>query len=294
MWYHMQTRPLGDTGHDSSILTFGAIALDFIPQDEADALVDRVVDAGVNHFDVAPSYGEAEVKLAPKLGEYRDEVFLGCKTEARTYDGARAELEQSLERLDVEKIDLYQFHAVTRESELETILDGDDGALAAFRDARDEGLVDHIGLTSHGNPALVRDAVERIDDLATVMFPMNAVVAGKGDPDHDYASVLELAAERGLGTLGIKTFAKGPWPDDLAEEDRPYNTWYEPYDEEVDIVESLRFSLSQGLTTITNAGDPALVPAILDAAQNFEPMDDDEQAVLVSERTDETSPVPTR
>lgn len=76
----MDTRPLGETGHDSSILTFGAIALDSLDQSAANALVDEVVDAGVNHLDVAPSYGTAEVKLRPGLAKHREDVFLGCKT----------------------------------------------------------------------------------------------------------------------------------------------------------------------------------------------------------------------
>ncbi|WP_117594838.1 aldo/keto reductase [Haloprofundus halophilus] len=298
----METRPLGETGHDSSILTFGAIALDPLDQEAADEMVADVLDAGVNHFDVAPTYGDAELKLAPTLEERREEIFLGCKTQERTYYGAWGELHRSLERLGTDSIDLYQFHALTRYDELEAITgeyspemaqgDHDPGALQAFREAKSEGLIDHIGLTSHGDPSLIRAAIRQIPELETVMFPFNFTLAAKEGPEYDYGSVLKLASERGLGTLCIKGFAKGRWPESLSEEERPYSTWYEPYDTETELTECLRFALSHGMTSIPNAGDPALVPAILDAAAAYEPMSEAEREELKRRARDADSPVP--
>ncbi|MFQ3294505.1 MAG: putative aldo/keto reductase-like oxidoreductase [Halobacteriales archaeon] len=297
----MESRPLGDTGHDSSLLTFGAIALNYLEQQAANELVDSVLDAGVNHVDVAPTYGDAELKLAPKLQERRDEVFLGCKTQERTYTGAWGELYRSLDRLGVDSIDLYQFHAVTRYDELEAITgeytpemaqDEDPGALQAVLEAKEAGLIDHVGLTSHGDPAVIREAIRRIPDLETVMFPFNYTLAAKAGPEYDYESVIELANERDLGVLCIKAFAKGPWPDDLPAVDQPYETWYEPYDTEGELENCLRFVLSHDVTSILNAGDPALVPGILDAAESFEPMDETERADLLERARDADSPVP--
>jgi hypothetical protein len=289
----METRPLGDTGHDSSVLTFGGIVLDYLAPDRANDLVERTLDAGVNHFDVAPAYGDAEEKLGPKLREHRDEIFLGCKTVKRTREEARRRLERSLNRMGIDRVDLYQFHGVTTMEELDTIT-GDGGALEAYREAKDEGLVDHIGLTSHGEPGVILEAIDRIDDLATVMFPMNATVMGKDDAAHDYEAVLERAEEEGVGALGIKAFAKEPWPPEekLRPFDRPYNTWYRPYDTQDEIDDCLNAALSRGMTSITNAGDPALVPMILDAAQRFEQLDEDERRAIVEERRDRESPVP--
>jgi aryl-alcohol dehydrogenase-like predicted oxidoreductase len=298
----METRPLGNTGQESSVLTFGTIALNFIEQAKANEMVEDVLDAGVNHFDVAPTYGDAELKLAPTLEEHRDDIFLGCKTQERTYYGAWGELHRSLERLGVDKLDLYQFHAVTEYRELETITgdyspelaqgDHDPGALQAFIEAKEEGLIDYIGLTSHGDPRLIRSAIQRIDELETVMFPFKYTLAAADAPERDYASVVELANEKGLGTLAIKAFAKGPWPDDLPEEERPYNTWYEPFDREEELIECLRFTLSHDVDTAVNAGDPKLVPTILDAATNFEPLSDDERATLEARGEGRPSPVP--
>lgn len=297
----METRPLGETGHESSVLTFGAIALNYLDQAAADEMVESVLAAGVNHFDVAPSYGDAEVKLAPKLSEHRDEVFLGCKTQERSYYGAWGSLERSLDRLGVDTIDLFQFHAVTRYDQLDAITgeatrergEGNHGgALRAFEEAKSEGLIDHIGLTSHGDPSVVRSAIDRIPQLETVMFPFNATLDAREGPEYDYRSVLDLAHERGLGTLCIKAFAKGPWPEELPEGQRPYDTWYEPYDDPDDLEECLRYALSQGMTSIPNAGDPELVPPILDAAGRFEELPDSEQARLREDREDDDSPVP--
>ncbi|MFB6189083.1 MAG: aldo/keto reductase [Halapricum sp.] len=289
----METRPLGTTGQDSTVCTFGTIALNWLEQEGADQMVELVLDHGINHFDVAPAYGDAELKLAPKLGEYREDIFLGCKTMERDYDGAREKLERSLDRLDVEKIDLYQVHGLEYEHELEEIT-SDDGALAAFRDARDEGLIEHIGLTSHGDPRLILDAIDRIDDLESLMFPMNPVVAGKDDPEYDYQAVLDRADEEDIGTLGIKAFAKGPWPptDELPEDQRPYANWYQPVDTQAEIDERFAFAASKGLTSVVSAGDPKLVAMILDAADRFEPMADAEQRSLIERSRHEESPVP--
>jgi len=296
----LQTRPLGDTGHESSILTFGAIALNYLDQPAADRMMADVLEAGVNHVDVAPTYGDAETKLAPTLADRRDEVFLGCKTQERTYYGAWGELHRSLDRLEVDHIDLYQFHAVTDYDELDAITgdydpemaqgDHDPGALEAFREAQAEGLISHIGLTSHGDPSLIRTAIDRIPDLETVMFPYNYTLAGKNGPEYDYESVLRKAGAEGLGTLGIKAFAKGPWDPDL--DDRPYHTWYEPYDDPDDLETCLRFALSSGLTSITNAGDPDLVEPILAAAERFEPLSEGERDALAAGATDAATPVP--
>lgn len=289
----METRPLGRTGQDSTVCTFGAIALNWLEQDGADQMVELVLDHGVNHFDVAPAYGDAELKLAPKLEQYREEIFLGCKTMERGYDGAREKLEQSLDRLGVETIDLYQIHGLEYEHELDEIT-GDDGALAAFRDAQEEGLIDHIGLTSHGDPRLILDAIDRIDDLESLMFPLNPVVVGKESPEYDYERVLERADEEDIGTLGIKAFADGPWPptDELPEDERPYANWYRPVDTRSEIDERFDFAASQGLTSVISPGDPKLVAMVLNAADRYEEMSEAAQRTLIEGSRHEESPVP--
>ncbi|WP_435180678.1 aldo/keto reductase [Halorussus sp. AFM4] len=289
----METRPLGDTGHDSSVATFGAIALNWLEQEGADQLVELALERGVNHFDVAPTYGDAELKLGPKLRQHREDIFLGCKTQEREYEGVRRKLDRSLNRLGVDTVDLYQIHGLEYEDELDTIT-ADGGALDAVREAKDEGLVDHVGLTSHGDPDLILDAIDRIDDLETVMFPLNPVVVGKDDDRHDYEAVLDRADEEGIGTLGIKAFAKGPWPptDELPEADRPYANWYEPVDTYDEIEERFDFAAAQGLTSVVTPGDPKLVAMVLDAARQYDGMDEAARRSLVERVRHDESPVP--
>ena len=289
----MDTRPLGETGHDSTRVTFGAIALNWLEQEGANQLVELVLEYGVNHVDVAPTYGDAELKLGPKLRQHRGEIFLGCKTQERDYEGARRELERSLDRLGVDSIDLYQVHGLETAEELDAITEPD-GALAAFREAKEEGLIDHIGLTSHGQPTLVREALDRVDDLETVMFPFNPVVAAKEDEEYDYEGVLDLAEREGVGTLGIKAFTKGPWPpaEELAPADRPYATWYEPVQGPAAVRERFDFAAAQGLTSVVTPGDPKLVAMVLDAAERYDGMDEATQRSLVERHREAESPVP--
>jgi hypothetical protein len=289
----MHQRPLGETGQESSIAAFGAIALDALEPEAANRLVELVLAAGVNHFDVAPTYGDAERKLGPKLREHREEIFLGCKTLERSYEGAMQELERSRTRLGVDTIDLYQVHALGSREDLDTIT-GPDGALRAFREAQDAGIVDHIGVTGHDDPALLVEAIDRIDGLDSIMFPLNPVVAGKQDGDHDYQSVLARADEAGVGTLGIKAFAEAPWPDTdvLPEPRRPYATWYDPVDDPDEIAERFEFAAAQGLTSVLTPGDPTLVPMVLAAATKYDGMDEAAQERLMERVKDNESPVP--
>jgi aryl-alcohol dehydrogenase-like predicted oxidoreductase len=289
----MNTRPLGETGQESSIMTFGAIALSHLEQSGADHMMELLVRNGVNHVDVAPTYGDAELKLGPKLRQHREDLFLGCKTQERTYDAAREELHRSLDRLGVETIDLYQFHAVESEDDIETIARAD-GALEAFRDAKAEGLIEHIGMTSHDEPALICEALERIEDLESVMFPLNPVLVGADDTD--YEAVLDRADELDVGTLAIKGFAKQPWPSDpeLHSDDRPYASWYEPVDTPRAIRQRFDFAAAKGVTSVVNPGDPQLVAMVLDAARRYDGMDADHQRRLVEREADRETPVPPR
>ena len=289
----METRPLSETGHDSTVMTFGTIALNWLEQEGANQMVEHVLDYGVNHFDVAPMYGDAELKLGPKLRQHRKEIFLGCKTQERSYEGAWRKLEQSLNRLGVERIDLYQVHGLEYDGELDEIT-ADDGALKAIREAKEEGLIDHVGLTSHSRPDLILDAIDCIDDLETLMFPLNPVIAAKNNGEHNYEAVLERANEENIGTLGIKAFAGGSWPDtdDLSEADRPFANWYRPVCAPGEISERFDFAASQGLTSVVSAGDPKLVTMICEAAADYNGMSEAAQRSLVEASRHDDSPVP--
>jgi len=258
----MQDRRLGRTGNKSGIIAFGGAALSRASQDEADAAVEIAIGNGVNHFDVAPSYGEAESRLAPSLKKHRAEIFLACKTERRTKEEASAELHRSLERLAVRQIGLYQLHALDEPRELDVAL-GRDGAVEAISEARDAGLVRYIGITGH-RPSTQVEALKRFD-FDTIMFPLNIALRGHRTPENDYGPLLAIADDKDVGRIAIKSIAKERWHTDQ----HSYRTWYEPFDDQGSIDLALWFTLSQNVTTAVMPGDVRLMPKVLDAGQRF-------------------------
>ncbi len=274
----METRRFGRTGHMSTIIVFGAFAVGQVRQEEADATMELLMEHGVNHIDVAPSYFDAELRLGPWLEKYRDRFFLGCKTQLRRRSEARAELERSLVRLRVEAFDLFQLHAVTTMEELDECF-APDGSLKAILEARDQGLTRYVGITSHGwsAPAVQLEALSRFD-FDSLLLPLNFKMWADDDYRRDMVRLLELAAARDVGTMVIKTWARDPW----REEKPRYHTWYKPFDEPETVARTLRFTLSQPVTAAISAGDSRLLPAILAAADRFEPMDEREQTSLLA------------
>jgi predicted aldo/keto reductase-like oxidoreductase len=274
----MQKRRFGRTGHASTVGIFGAAAFWDVTQAEADAVVERVIAAGINHIDVAPSYGLAEKRLGPWLARERERFFLGCKTMERDKAGAAAELRRSLELLQVDGFDLYQIHAVTSLEELDQAT-GPGGALEAIVDARAEGLTRFIGITGHGvdAPAVFVEALRRFD-FDTVLFPLNFVQYANPAFRRSAEELLRQCRERDVGVMIIKSIAKGPW----GERPKTYNTWYEPFDDPEHILQAVRFSLSQDVTGLCTVADTSILPHFLAACEQFTPMTADEQAGLVA------------
>ncbi len=192
----------------SSIITLGCYAISKIPQEEADLVIQTSLAHGVNHFDVAPSYGEAELKLRPWPQKRRNEIFLACKTLKRKREDAKEDLHKSMERLGVKQINLYQIHASDDPEDVEIVMSSN-GALEAIKEAKECGLIKYIGITGHRPPTLLK-ALERFD-FDTVMFPLNFILLKHGCEENDYEPLLKIAEEKDMGTIAIKAFAKGPW-----------------------------------------------------------------------------------
>lgn len=268
----MQCRPLGKTGHDSSILCFGGAMLSEVTQQEADWAVGYALDHGVNHFDVAPSYGEAELRLGPALEHHRDRVFLACKTDKRTRKEAGAELHESLKRLRTDRFDLYQLHALDTIEDLDTVT-GAGGAWELFQEARQKGLVRFLGITGH-RPATQLEALGRMP-LDAAMCPVNFI---EWQHTHAASPLLEYAAQHQLGVIAIKAISAGQWQQEKHE----YSTWYRPFDDPEHIARALRFTLSQPVTTAAAAGDTKLLKMLIAAAESFTPLPAEEQKQLLA------------
>jgi aryl-alcohol dehydrogenase-like predicted oxidoreductase len=273
----LPTRRLGRTGHESSVAILGAAAFARSDPEATAAAFQAALDAGVNHLDIAPSYGAAQQLVGPLLPAVRDKLFVGCKTHRRNGDGVRAQFEESLEILGCDSFDLYQMHGVTSVEDL----DGRRDAAGAILRARDEGLCKFVGVTGHdlGAPAAHAEAVRRYD-LDTVMFPINPRLWADPAYRSDAEDLLQLCADRDVGVMVIKAAAARPWGDG----ERHSTTWYEPYTDAEGVTRGVRFALStEGVTGFCTPGDIAVLATALDAAAEFTPMDDTERDRAIDE-----------
>lgn len=261
----VEKRSLGRTGEMLSMIGFGGIVVRDTSAEEASSLVKMALDAGINYFDVAPSYGNAEVMLGPALEPYRKNVFLACKTQKRTRDDARAELEMSLLNLRTGHFDLYQFHAVTTMKDVEAIF-APGGAMETFLEARKEGRIKYIGFSAHS----VEAAMAMMDrfDFDTILFPVNFATWYRGNFG---PQVLARARERKMGILALKAMARGPWPENADRKKYP-KCWYEPLTSPEDIRMGLRFTLSHPVTAAIPPGEAELFRAALHMHESIKPL----------------------
>jgi aryl-alcohol dehydrogenase-like predicted oxidoreductase len=275
----MEKRRFGRTEHMSTVAIFGAAAFYETTPDVVDEAMEKIIDAGLNHIDVAPGYGMAEALLGPWIETERDRFFLGCKTQERSKAAAADELRNSLELLRTDRFDLFQLHAVTTMEELDQVM-ASGGALEAIIAARDEGLTKYIGITGHGVdvPAVFLEALRRFD-FDTILFPINFIQYGNPVYRGQAEELLVLCRERDVGTMIIKALAKGPW----ADKPKLYDSWYEPFDEAPLIQQAVNFALSQDVTGLCTTADVNILPLFLAACENFSPTSKAAQEALIAQ-----------
>jgi aryl-alcohol dehydrogenase-like predicted oxidoreductase len=257
--------PFGRTGHLSTRVIFGAAAFFNVTQAEADRTLDLLPEYGINHIDTAASYGEAEVRLGPWLKHHRRQYFLATKTEHRTCPAAREELYRSLERLQVDSLDLWQIHNLSDPQEWEVAL-GPGGALEAFVEARQQKLIRFIGITGHGVniAAMHRRALERFD-FDSVLLPCNYVQLQNPSYAADFSALLAVCRERRVAVQTIKAIARDHWGD----QPHTHSTWYTPLVEQADIDRAVHWVLGRPDIFLNTAADINLLPKVLDAARRY-------------------------
>jgi len=260
----MKKRILGRTGEELSIIGFGGILVMDETPEESERLVAKAIDKGINYFDVAPQYGNAQERLGPALEPYRKDVFLACKTQRRDYENAMKEFKESTELLKTDHINLYQLHAVTTDEDVDQIL-ADDGALKAFRELKEQGAIDYIGFSAHTEEAALR-LLENFD-FDTTLFPLNWVTWNKNDFGK---RLLEEARERNMGILALKALARRALGKN---EERAYpKAWYYPVESYEEAEMALRFTLSLPVTAAVTPGHEQFMDWACDIAEKFEPM----------------------
>jgi aryl-alcohol dehydrogenase-like predicted oxidoreductase len=277
----IEKKPFGRTGHMSTRTIFGAAALGRVTQEEADRTLEVLLEHGVNHIDVARSYGEAELRLAPWLETHRDAFFLATKTEQRTYDGAWRELEESLERMQVDTVDLWQMHILIDPEQWETAM-GPQGALEAFIEARDQGIAQFLGVTGHELivPSMHMRSLERFD-FDAVLLPYNYPLIQNPSYAADFEALLDICEEQNVAVQTIKSLARRRWP----EGEKTRDTWYQPLEEQEAIDKAVHWVLGDSRVFLDTVGDIHVLPKVLDAASRFEKRpSDEEMKALVEEK----------
>jgi aryl-alcohol dehydrogenase-like predicted oxidoreductase len=271
--------PFGRTGHMSTRTLFGAASLSSVTQAEADQTLEVLLKYGVNHIDVAASYGDAELRIAPWLKQYRSQFFLATKTGERTSQKAFEELQRSLERMGVDYIDLWQFHNLADPIDWDVAL-SPGGVIEAAVEAKKQGLIRAIGITGHGTQiaATHRRSLERFD-FDSVLLPCNYVTLQNPYYAENFNAILETCKQRNIAVQTIKSIAYKPWMG----EEKTRSVWYAPLEEQADIDRAVHWVLGQPDIFLNTVGDIHLLPRVLDAASRFEHRTPDaEMAEMVS------------
>jgi aryl-alcohol dehydrogenase-like predicted oxidoreductase len=280
----IETAPFGATGHDSSRVIFGAAALGSVSKGEADRALDVLLEHGINHIDVAASYGDAELRIASWLRRNPGTFFVATKTGERTYRGAREEIRRSLDRLGVDRVDSIQLHNLVDVIEWDTALSAG-GALEAAVEAREEGLVRFIGVTGHGLsvPEMHRRSLERFA-FDSVLAPYNFVQMQDPRYAETFEALAAVCAERNVALQTIKSLARRRWDG----REHTAATWYEPLREQADIDLAVHWVLGRPDAFLLTTGDVEILPRLLDAAQRFQRRPSDGQMADLAARAGAT------
>ena len=271
----MEYRRLGRLGRMNSVLIFGGAALSEVTEEEADRAISLSLGAGVNHFDTAADYGDSELHYGRWMPEIRDGIFLSTKTGERDKDVARRQIEASLERLWVDRVDLIQLHAVNDLEDLDRATRSG-GSLEAAVEAREEGLVGGVGITGHGHeaPATHLEALRRYP-LDTVLTPWNYVLSTDEGYRRDFEELVEEVGRQDAGLMTIKTVSRRNWPEGSPVEGQRRATWYEPFEEQEYIDAAVSFVLArEEITGIPMVGDIGLIGAMIEAEKRRMPLEE--------------------
>lgn len=272
--YNLPRRILGKTGEKLSVIGFGGIMLNDNPQDFANELVAKSYELGVNYYDVAPGYGNAQERLGPALKPYRKNCFLACKTQKRNATEAQAELEDSLRKLETDHFDLYQLHALSSVNEVEQVF-APGGAMEVFIKAKKEGKVKHLGFSAHSVDAALL-AMKNFD-FDSILFPINFACwnAGNFGPQ-----VFAEAEKRGLGILALKAMALTRL--EQGEQKLYKNVWYRPVADEDVMKMALKYTLSKNITAAVPPGQNTLFLKALEFMNDYQPITDSETQKLLT------------
>ena len=258
-------RTLGKTGVQVSMLGLGGEGILRTQgyDREAYGLINRALDLGIRYFESARAYADSESYYGKTLRERRKEIFLTSKSHARDKRGALDHLRQTLKNMKTDHLDLWQVHDVRTGAEIREIF-GPGGAIEAFVQARDQGLVRFLGVTGHESPAILRQCLD-LFDFDTVLMPVNPAEPVSRS---FLQELLPYAFEKQLGIIGMKVYLRG-LPAQL-----PFYSSMKPF---------FDYALSQPVSTAVIGCDSIeQVEENVRFAREFAPLTTDQQKSLVS------------
>ena len=264
-------RPYGKSGEQLSIVGFPGFALKKLEMDRVKRVVAESIERGVNYFDVAPLYGDAEERLGPALEPYRKNVFLACKTDARDRAGAAADLKRSFERLRTKHFDLYQLHYITDVKKDVDVAFGKGGAMEVLIEAKKAGVVKHLGFSAHSVEAALA-AMDRYD-FDSALVPINYGCMLKG---HFGPQIIEAAGKKNVALMAIKPIARQRWPKDAPQRKKYHRCWYQPITDPAEAALSLRYTLSQPVVSAIPPADISCLMPTIEMAMRFKPVTKEE------------------
>ena len=244
----MRKNRLGRTGINAGAVAFGGIITTDETRADADRYVAWAADRGVNYFDVAPSYGNAQDMLGPALAPYRKNAYLACKTNRRDAKGAEEEFKNSLKVLQTDYFDVYQLHGLAKQQDVDAAF-APGGAMEFLLKMKEQGYIRNLGISAH-NEDLALQALAMYD-FATVLFPVNFALGLDKNWGYRLKTVLEYT-DRGF--LALKSLAHRQW---LPDEERVYpKSWCKTIfgDDRLGVA-ALKYTLSMGVDTIVPPGN---------------------------------------
>lgn len=262
--FQLPKRKLGKTGEKVSVIGFGGIMLNDNSQEFANEIIAKAWEMGVTYYDVAPGYGNAQERMGPALKSYRNNSFLACKTQERSREGAEKNLHDSLRKLETDRFDLYQLHALSSVQDVEKVF-APGGAMETIEKAKKEGKIRFVGFSAHSVEAALL-AMQNYD-FDTILFPVNFVTWSQGNFG---PQVYEKALEKKMGILAIKAMAFTRLQEGESKYDK--NVWYRPVLDEEIMKLALWYTLSKEVAAAVPPGKSALFLKAIELMKDYRPI----------------------
>lgn len=277
----IEKQPFGNTGHMSSRVIFGSVALKWTDQDEADRALDLLLHYGVNHIDTAPVYGDSELRIGPWMKKHRNDFFLATKISTGLYSGAREQFYRSLERLQTDHVQLLQFHNLTDVGMRELVFN-EGGALRLLEEAKAQGLAGAIGITGHGlrAPELLMLSLKAAQ-FDSVLLPYNYLLMKDPEYKSSFDQLFEYCRTNNIAVQTMKSAARGLWNG----KHKDHVTWYEPLNTQEAVTKAVHWAMAKDYIFLNSTGDLDVLPMVLKAADSFDgtPPPEEEMQKLVTD-----------